>query len=295
MYYAIKNNWVLGIIIWTLITGMGWGDELQQSIALVPPLRNIPKELDALSYSKRTFKYQKAVSVSRQMRQIGQKIDKTIHLLPKLEETVIELLQNNDNLMAGRNIFLPIWGGIYANLPELTGKKDSVVINSPQYALALMFTERYEEAEKTALKLIEKNPEDYGAAVVLGLLSIQKKALFPYLEKAFQTNPAKTIAIIDWHIDTLEIRTSKDSEWDFIGAYLDLLSENRKVFAENTSFEFFVLIRLLKMIRSKYYDTNCNLLLQDVTRKNELQELLKFINSDLSKKIRKREARPIFP
>ena len=127
MYYAVKNNWVLGIIIWTLTTGMGWGDELQQSIALVPPLRNIPKELDALSYSKRTFKYQKAASVSRQMRQIGQKIDKAIHLLPKLEETVIELLQNNDNLMAGRNIFLPIWGGIYANLPELTGKKDSAV------------------------------------------------------------------------------------------------------------------------------------------------------------------------
>lgn len=287
MYYAVKNNWVLGIIIWTLTTGMGWGDELQQSIALVPPLRNIPKELDALSYSKRTFKYQKAASVSRQMRQIGQKIDKAIHLLPKLEETVIELLQNNDNLMAGRNIFLPIWGGIYANLPELTGKKDSAVTNSPQYALALMFTERYEEAEKTALKLIEKNPGDYGTAVVLGLLSIQKEALFPYLRKAFQANPAKTIAIIDWHIDTLEITTSKDREWDFIGAYLDLLLENRKIFAENTSFESFVLIRLLKIIRSKYYDINCNLLLQDVAKKNELQELLKFINSDLSKKIRR--------
>ena len=230
MYYAVKNNWVLGIIIWTLTTGMGWGDELQQSIALVPPLRNIPKELDALSYSKRTFKYQKAASVSRQMRQIGQKIDKAIHLLPKLEETVIELLQNNDNLMAGRNIFLPIWGGIYANLPELTGKKDSAVTNSPQYALALMFTERYEEAEKTALKLIEKNPGDYGAAVVLGLLSIQKEALFPYLKKAFQANPAKTIAIIDWHIDTLEITTSKDREWDFIGAYLDLLLRRVQVF-----------------------------------------------------------------
>lgn len=207
--------------------------------------------------------------------------------MPKLEETVIELLQNNDNLMAGRNIFLPIWGGIYANLPELTGKKDSAVTNSPQYALALMFTERYEEAEKTALKLIEKNPGDYGAAVVLGLLSIQKEALFPYLEKAFQANPAKTIAIIDWHIDTLEITTSKDREWDFIGAYLDLLLENRKIFAENTSFESFVLIRLLKIIRSKYYGINCNLLLQDAAKKNELQELLKFINSDLSKKIRR--------
>ena len=281
MHYITKSNWVLGTIILTLTTGIGWADELQQSIVLVPTLKKVSPALDALDYTKKIFKYKKQVPVSSQI----QKIDNTLHRLPMLEKTAIELLQNDDNLTAGRNVLLPIWGVIYTNLPELTGKEDAIATNSPQYALALMFSKKYEEAEKTALNLVEENPENYGANVVLGLLSIQKKALFPYLKKAFQANPAKTIAILDWHVDTLEITTSKDREWDFIGAYLDLLLENRKVFAENTTFDPRVLIKILSVIRSKYYDINCKSLLQDVAKQNELQELLKFINTDLSKKI----------
>lgn len=157
----------------------------------------------------------------------AQNLDMAIKSFPRFSKLVEEFLKNNDDIRAGQYVHISGWGGLYCNLPLLTGKKDAVKELSPSYVLSLLFCGYFKRAQKTAKEILEKEPDNYGILLLLGLLSIYDKENFPYLERAFQLNPYKTIWIFDWHLNNFFILPSKD--WDFVHAYFLLLAKHRKL------------------------------------------------------------------
>ena len=87
---------------------------------------------------------------------------------------------------------------------------------------------RYSEAEKIARSIIAKNPNNPEANIVLALLSIRKKDLYPYLEKKLNENPTKTILLVDWGIRFLSITEPNRYAWDFLSQYLHSLVMNQE-------------------------------------------------------------------
>lgn len=172
-----------------------------------------------------------------------------------------------------RGFTIPVWGVIYANLPAVT-KNDSIIDkNTASYVLALICAKRYDEAAKTTLNIINNDEDNYGACVLLGLLSVRDKNLFIYLEKAFDLNPLKTLYIVDWHCTCLKIRPQKE-EWDFIDAYIKLAAKHYAAF-KNKDLPFNLALRLWETIQCKYYKDG-KILPENANMASSLEEL-KFI------------------
>ena len=87
---------------------------------------------------------------------------------------------------------------------------------------------RYSEAEKIAGSIIANNPNNPEANIVLALLSIGKKELYPYLEKKLNENPTKTILLVDWGIRFLSVTEPNRYAWDFLSQYLHFLVMNQE-------------------------------------------------------------------
>ncbi len=164
-----------------------------------------------------------------------------------------KLLDNNGNSGITQAVDLAIWAGIYVELPALTGKDSSLDKKSLRYILALIFVRRYAEAEQLALSQLAENKDNYGANVLLGLLSIRNKAYFKYLEKAFSISSQKTVYMVIWQAYNTEIKVNRKDQWDFFDAFIKMTSKQIR------KSDFIGLPRLYGMtlysaIREKYYD-----------------------------------------
>jgi hypothetical protein len=162
----------------------------------------------------------------------------------------------------------------------LTGRKDVVDQNSAKYVLALLFVRRYSEVEKTALGILEKNSDDYGTTILLGLLSTRKKEYFPYLEKAFAISPLKSMRIVDWHCDNLDMLYQLPEEWDFINAYVRLLLQYRNVL-KGEKISQMMATRLLNVIHKRFFDKDNRVLPEYEAIKVELDQLKNFLTPSL--------------
>lgn len=200
-----------------------------------------------LSSKKTFFKYNPRVT----SRNYCHEVNNVMMNFSRIENDIVDMLSNNNKSMFRNNSLYPLWGVIYANLPVVTGDSKSVNKVSVQYIFAQICATRYEDAKQNALKMLETDRENYSVFVMLGILSVQDKDLFCYLEKAYAMNPLKTIYIINWHADWLELQVPEDKEWDFINAYLHMLAKDvdtlRKLRPQSTT-----MYRLQDVTSSKY-------------------------------------------
>lgn len=168
-----------------------------------------------------------------QYRYIGdtaQCVDVAIRSFSQTTKEVGEFLQNNSSLTGGMYKHLSAWGGLYSHMPELTGKKDAIDTFSAPYVLSLMFRARFSDAESAAKNILSQKTDDYGATLLLGLLSVYNKENFPYLERAFVMNPYKTMWVFDWHFSRFRIEPKE--EWDFAHAYFSMLARHKQMIRE---------------------------------------------------------------
>lgn len=204
-------------------------------------------------------------------------VNRVLSKLTYFEALVIDLLDPKTKVSDhSRDPGIPIWGIVYANLPQITKNDNIVDTNSPQYALALIFAKRYDEATKVALNIIGKDKDNYGAMVLLGLLSMRNQEYFVYMEKAFAVNPMKTISLVDWHCSFLEIKVDKN-EWDFVDAYMILVMKNAWKFKDDKTIPSTLALRLSETINKKYY-SNYQLLPEKEHLKSQLATLTFFLN-----------------
>lgn len=201
---------------------------------------------------------------------VSLQVDQVCRLMPMLEKNAAELLSEDGKVSNVLN--LPAWGAVYANLPRLSGRPDIVDRNTPVYALALLFVQRYDEAAESARKGLELKPDDYGATILLGLLSTRKKEYFPYLEKAFAVNPVKSIRLVDWHCDNLDLLAKLPEEWDFIDAYIRLLTRYRTAL-QGRDLSQITATRLLDAIRQTCFDGQRHVKPEYADIETELMEL----------------------
>ena len=156
----------------------------------------------------------------------AQKVDTAARFLTKTTQWVEEFLSDNNSVREGLFSHLPAWGGLYCNLPEIAGRNDIVNKKKAPYALSLMFCSRFKQAESVCKDILAKEPKNYGALLLLGVLSIYNPENFIYLEQAFLMNPYKTVWILDWHFRQFAIEPLVD--WDFADAYFHMLMKHRE-------------------------------------------------------------------
>ena len=152
-------------------------------------------------------------------------VDTVIRQLDWYNEQVDLFLQNNTNIEIGRFSSVSAWGALYSNLPLLTGNEGAVDTSAPPYVLSLMFRGKLDEAATIARAILEKEPNNYAALLLLGIMSVRNEEDFPYLERAFIMNPYKTVWIFNWHLSHFIVELNP--EWDFIHAYFSMLTEHR--------------------------------------------------------------------
>lgn len=237
----------------------------------------------ALSPTKNYFSYSLMYSNYILIREndMANRINQIMSKFHFYEAMVCDLLDKEAAFPQGAiGSSIPIWGVIYANLPAVT-KNDSVIDkNTTSYALALICAKRYDEAAKMALNIINNDKDNYGACVLLGLLSVRDKSLFTYLEKAFDMNPLKTLLIVEWHCTCLEIKTKKE-EWDFVDAYIKLAAKHNAAF-KNQKLPFCLALRLVETIQCKYYKEYGKILPEKADMASSLDELKFILNPILA-------------
>ena len=190
-------------------------------------------------------------------RPVPEQIEDICRNMKELEKNAEQLLSLQGEI-PNRHYFREC-GVLYANLPLLTGNLASVQTDTAKYALALLCARRYREAEQNLLQVLEKNPNDYGGMILLGLLSTRNKEYFPYLEKAFAVNPTKGVSFVEWHCQNLDMLHQLPQEWDFIGSYLPLVLRYRNSI-NIKSISPMTAMRLNKAIRERYFDKNYQIL-----------------------------------
>lgn len=166
------------------------------------------------------------------------------------KQEAMEMLDPEKKMPRYASFQLATWAALYAGLTDLVPNSGLADKETNLYAFGLLCAGQYDKAAKKALTLLEKNPSDYGALVVLGLLSGRNQDYFKYLEKAFAMNPVKTISIFDWQISCLPINVEK--EWDFLDFYISLVYQYRDRIQKEKLSEM-VAGRLYGIIRAKYY------------------------------------------
>lgn len=119
-------------------------------------------------------------------------------------------------------------------------------------ALGQLCAGRFDQARETLLAALRKNPDDYAATLLLGLLSIRDRNLFGYLEKAYRQSPQKTVKLVDFLACNIEFDVPPQSEWDFLDAWINLFSGSPELF-RSPDFSAIELHRLREMIRQKYF------------------------------------------
>ena len=143
----------------------------------------------------------------------------------------------------------PAWGEIVvasADPASLGADRQSAV-----YMLALMFAERFDEAEKLGCDILSAHPDDYGATVLLGFLAIRDQRNFPYLEKAFAAAPDFTPHLFEWQLKQLKI--APRGEWDFADAFYRMLGRHPEIdFSDDIRLQ----MRLKRGFFDKYGDYN---------------------------------------
>ena len=83
-------------------------------------------------------------------------------------------------------------------------------------ALGQLCAGRFDQARETLLAALRKNPDDYAATLLLGLLSIRDRNLFGYLEKAYRQSPQKTVKLVDFLACNIEfdvLRRANGTSW----------------------------------------------------------------------------------
>lgn len=145
---------------------------------------------------------------------------------------------------------LPAWAGLYAN-HHLLRKECVIDKNSPVYMLSLMYLSQFPLAEKVGLAIISKEPDNYAAILLLGMLSIYKKEYFVYFEKAFLIAPEHTLKFFDWHFNQFRIYSSQS--WDFVDAFFHMLARHIKLWSAN-KLSGRIIYRMQNAFISKYGD-----------------------------------------
>lgn len=120
------------------------------------------------------------------------------------------------------------WAGLYANQQYLrtANPPDS---SSAVYMLALMYLGQFDKAANVGLTIVRKNPDDYAANLLLGLLSIAKQEYFCYLQKAFILAPEHTMTFWDWHFRQFRITPQK--QWDFVDKFFRMLAQYQNLWS----------------------------------------------------------------
>lgn len=173
---------------------------------------------------------------------------------------------------------LPVWGALYVN-----NKFGTMDQSSPKYVFGLLCVKRFSEAKASALKILEKDRNNFGATILLGLMSTREKELFLYLEKAFATDPLKTMVLIDWLGSNLQIDVPKNKEWDFLEAYIKLILLQKELFLSR-SISMILLVRLHEMIQQKYYLPPDDIIIQGKESEDTELRAFRTILTDLIKK-----------
>ena len=203
----------------------------------------------------------------------------TIRDMDRYDEYVKKFLGNNDFCPKSPH-FLSVWGGIYAGLPQVHGNS-KVATDTFQYAFSLLFIREYVPSEKILLRLLEKDKENYEANILLGMLSQRNKEYFHYLEKAFAINAEKTIYLICWQGEKLEINVPEENQWNFLDAFIRLLC-SKPAAVENMEPTSYMKFRLQFMISSKCYDENGTIRPEFRENEQDITSILKALNAKLS-------------
>ncbi len=256
------------------ISGANEKKTLTRTVFIEPQRRLAPAEaISVLTYSGRYFRPAPKLVTPEPA---AEQIDRVCRSMDQLDKAMDQPLSKDGEVADWH--FTREWGAVYANLPRLCGNSSQVSQDTAKYALALLCVKRYKPAEDTALKALEKNKDDYGAVVLLGLLSTRDRKNFSYLEKAFSINPVKSIKIVDWHCKHLDLLDKNPGKWDFIGSYLPLVRQYRGSLkgvklAPSTAF------RLLQAIKERYCDDKYRI--RDEYKKDEAEwnELIAYLRS----------------
>lgn len=243
---------------------------VSRTVFLQPELLSQPEKMPATLNDSGNYFFYRPTPPIRVSSPLVRQIDQVCRQMPLLDKEADQLLSKNGE--CSRFLYLPEWGAVYANLPRMTGQANVIDQNTAKYALALLFVRRYRESEKTLLKVLQKTPDDYGALILLGLLSTRKKEYFPYLEKAVAISPLKSMLIVDWHCDNLDMLYKLPEEWDFINAYIRLVLQYRHVL-KGEKISQMMANRLLQVIRKRYFDADYRVLPKYEADKTGLEQL----------------------
>ena len=208
----------------------------------------------------------------------------TIRDMDRYDEYVKKFLGNNDFCPKSPH-FLSVWGGIYAGLPQVHGNS-KVATDTFQYAFSLLFIREYVPSEKILLRLLEKDKENYEANILLGMLSQRNKEYFHYLEKAFAINAEKTIYLICWQGEKLEINVPEENRdrrksWDFLDAFIGLLLSNPSA-VKKAELTPSMISQLRFVISSKCYDENKTVRAEFRGSAQDITSILEALNTKLS-------------
>ncbi|MBS1370009.1 MAG: hypothetical protein HPZ91_08665 [Lentisphaeria bacterium] len=202
-------------------------------------------------------------------------------------QNIIDRFQEYDNkassLFEGKTVdpLVLMWSVLYVN----SGKVDQDPINS---ALGMLCAGKYDKAQETLLAIVREKPDNYAANLLLGLLSMRDRKLFGHLEKAYQESPLKTIMLIDFLACNIQMNIPKESEWDFLEAYIGLFVHENELFL-NPAFSATQLHRLNEMVRQKYFDPKNDRMLQDDKNKEAvLRRFRALMNGVIRKQVEER-------
>lgn len=139
-----------------------------------------------------------------------------------------------------------MWAVYYAN------SENADRLSAP-YALGLLCGGKFDEAKSALLAIVDKNPDDYSAALLLGVLSMRDRELFKYLEAAYRQAPRKTITLVDFLASNIKMDVPAEQEWDFLDAYIDLFVRDDELFRRE-ELPANLRHRLAELVRQKYFD-----------------------------------------
>ncbi len=258
----------------TQISGAGGSNTLTRAVFIEPQKRLVPaKSITVLTDSGRYFLPAPMLVIQEPT---ADQIDRVCRSMNEMNKAMDQFLSKDGEVV--NLYFTREWGAIYANLPKLCGKASTVSTDTAKYALALLCVKRYKQAKTVALHALKKNGDDSGARVLLGLLSVRDRKNFSYLEKAFSINPVKSIKIVDWHCQHLDLLAKNPEKWDFIGAYLPLVRKycgSLKEVKLNQS----TAVRLLQAIKERYCDEKYRICDEYKANETEWNELMAYLRS----------------
>ncbi len=219
------------VVLFTIITSTVLSGQetiiIKKRILITPQVsgeKTVLKE-SILRYDKKSFSYSNIKSNARE-------ISYAISAFDFITKHMTKCLKNNQETIRMK-YGASAWAALYANMEKLSYGNKKIDKNSATYMLSLLYTRRYEQAQKIGIEILKDNPNQYDVMVLLGLLSIRNKDNFKYFENAFVINPSKTLSLFSFHLNQFAISPKKGEEqWDFVEAFFQMLIKHEKLWME---------------------------------------------------------------